>query len=284
MTFSNKIIITSSLILIISLGLLSTNQYIQVRNQADQQIQESVDEILHLMSTNIQSVMQTKSDITAYAVAELNGDFSDQNFIKVFSKPTIKKHFLLAGLGRQNDGSWVGNDPAWSPNNYDPRKRMWFKEAKKQRKQLFTTPYADAASGEIMISFSAPLFSDDRFYGAIFTDVSLKKLADISNSAKMFDAGYAFIVSSDGNFIAHPDSRLNGQSISTVFNQPLDTSLDTPVALDLNGKKTWVQFKPVGDLGWFLGVALQDKVMFSAVNQLRSDAILYSLLAVIIAI
>ena len=284
MKFAHKIVIASSVILTLSLALLSTNQYLNVKAQIDNQVENSVNELVHSMSTNIKSVMEAKSDITAYAVNELNGNYSDENFVAVFSKPTVKKHFLLAGIGRQGDGSWIGNDANWSPPNYDPRQRMWFQEAQKQGKQLFTAPYADAATGEIMISFAAPLYDAGSFYGAIFTDVSLKGLAEISNSANLFGAGYAFIVSADGNFIAHPEAKYNGKPISDVFGSQLNTSSSEPFAIELNGEKTWIKFNSLDGLGWHLGVALQDDIVYSAVYSLRTDAIIYSLIAVVIAV
>ncbi|WP_420589468.1 methyl-accepting chemotaxis protein [Bacterioplanoides sp.] len=284
MKFAHKIVITSSVILAISLITLSLNQYFNVKQQIDKQVSDSVDEIVTAMSMNIQEVMATKADLTAYSVSQLGSNFSDEHFREVFSQPIIKKHFLLAGLGRESDGSFIGNDPNWSPSNYDPRKRMWYQEAKSQGKLLFTAPYADAATGEILISTAMPVYESGRFYGAIFTDVSLKGLAEISNRANLFGAGYAFIVSADGDFIAHPEAKYNGKPMSEVFGSQLNTASSEPVAIELNGKKTWVQFNSLDGLGWHLGVALNDDIVHASIYSLRNDAIIYSLIAIALAI
>ncbi len=70
---------------------------------------------------------------------------------------------------------------------------------------MITAPYADSASGEILVS-DATLVKDSatgQFLGSIFYDVSLAELAELVNEVKLFDAGYVFIVSEDGTTIAH---------------------------------------------------------------------------------
>jgi len=282
MKFSHKIIIAASLILILSLGLLSSYQYYQVKTEINNQVNASTEEIVTSLSNNIEAVMETKADITAYAISLIGNDLSDEHFVNVLSQPIIKKHFLLAGVGLEN-GHFIGNDPSWSPSNYDPRKRMWYQEAKRQNRMLFTPPYADAASGEIMVSVAAPLKVNGEFKGALFTDVSLEGLADISNSVNLFGAGYAFIVSKNGNFIAHPEAKYNGKPISEVFSSDVSPSnAMSHTVLDNNDHL--MVFSPLEKLDWHLGVALNEDIVFAPVNKLRRDAIMYSLLALIIAV
>lgn len=282
MKFAHKIIIAASLILILSLGLLSSYQYYQVKTEINNQVNASTEEIVTSLSNNIEAVMETKADITAYAISLIGNDLSDENITKVLNQPMIKKHFVLAGIGLEN-GHFLGNDPNWNPSNFDPRKRMWYQEAKKLNQLLFTVPYADAASGEIMISVAAPLKVNGEFRGAIFTDVSLKGLADISNSVNLFGAGYAFIVSKDGNFIAHPEAKYNGKPISEVFSSDVSPSNAMSHTL-LNNSDHLMVFSPLEKLDWHLGVALNEDIVFAPVNKLRRDAIMYSLLALIIAV
>jgi len=282
MKFVHKIIIAASFILVLSLGLLSSYQYYQVKTEINNQVNASTAEIVTSLSNNIEAVMNTKADLTAYAVSLIGDNLTDEHLVKILSKPIIKKHFLLAGVGLE-DGHFIGNDPNWRPSNYDPRKRMWYQEAKRQNNILFTPPYADAASGEIMVSVASPLNVNGEFKGAIFTDVSLKGLADISNSVNLFGAGYAFIVSKDGNFIAHPEVKYNGKPISAVFNNDVSPE-KTMSQTELNNSQHLMVFSPLEEFEWHLGVALDEDIVFAPVNKLRRDAIMYSLLALIIAV
>lgn len=282
MKFAHKIIAAASFILMLSLGLLSSYQYIQVKSEIDNQVNASAEEIVHSLSNNIKAVMETKADLTAYAVSLIGNDLSDSHVANVLSQPMMKKHFLLAGVGHEDSGHFIGNDPNWSPSNYDPRQRMWYQEAKKQNQILFTPPYADAATGEIMISVAAPLNVYNQFKGALFTDVSLKGLADISNSAELFGAGFAFIVDGQGNFIAHPDAKFNGKPMAEALG---DVQLTEGMSsAEINSESHLMIFSPLKEFDWYLGVALNEDIIFAPVNKLRTDAIMYSALAVIFGI
>lgn len=282
MKFAHKVTIAASLILILSLGFLSSYQYFQVKTEINNQVNSSTEEIVTSLSNNVVDVMATKADLTAYAISLIGNDLSDEHVVSVLNQPIIKKHFLLAGIGLEN-GHFIGNDPSWQPSNYDPRKRMWYQEAKKQNRLLFTAPYADAASGEIMVSVAAPLMINGEFKGALFTDVSLKGLADISNSVDLFGAGYAFIVGKDGSFIAHPKANYNGKPMSQVFDS--DVTLTAGMThTEIDNDNNLLIFSPLESLDWYLGIVLNEDIIFAPVTKLRQDAIMYSILALIIAV
>jgi len=284
MKFAHKIVAAASLILLLSLGLLSGYQYFQVKTEINNQVNASTEELVASLSQSIEAVMATKSDLTSYAANLIGDDLSLEHISEVIDQPIIKKHFLLAGVGVEATGVTIGNDPGWNPpSDYDPRKRTWYMDAKKHKKTLFTAPYSDADTGEILISAATPLNINGQFSGALFTDLSLKSLADISNSAELFGAGFAFIVSKDGNFIAHPDSKYNGKPMSDAFKAGLQLKTGTQETV-IDGAKNLIVFTLLEDLDWYLGVALNEDIIFSPVNKLRRDAIVYSLLALIIAV
>lgn len=281
MKFVHKIVISTSLILILSLGSLSSYQYFQVKQQINDQVSLSVAELVDSMKNNIETVMAEKSDLTRFAASLLESDLSDEHFQKVLDQPVIKEQFILAGMGLES-GHFIGNDPSWHPQNYDPRKRMWYQEAKQQGRQLFTKPYADASTGDILISVASPLFKSGQFEGALFADINLKSLADISNKTDLFGAGYAFIVGNNGDFIAYPDASMNGHPMSQVFGKQLDVTQQTR-HIKIDGSMHTVIFEPLSGLDWSLGIVLDEQVIYATADKLRSDAIFYSLLALVVA-
>lgn len=284
MKFAHKIVAAASLILLLSLGLLSTYQYFQVKSEITHQVDASTKELVTALSHNIEAVIETKSDITNYAASIVGDDFSKENILKILNQPVMKKNFLLAGVGVEATGETLANDPNWTPpSGYDPRVRAWYKDAKAKNGFIFTAPYSDADTGEILISAAAPLKSNGRFSGVLFTDLSLKGLADISNSAEFFGAGFAFVVSNNGDFIAHPDSKYNGKPMSNAFDSNLQLTEGTQEAY-IDGTKNLIIFSKLKGVDWYIGVALNEDIIFAPVNKLRRDAILYSLIALIIAV
>lgn len=153
----------------------------------------------------------------------------------VITRPIVKETFLLAGLGFEEDGSNINNDPGWSPGpTWDPRARPWYIDAKKSGKLIITAPYADSASGEILVSIATPVYDNGDFIGAIFYDVSLAGLAELVNKVQLFDAGYVFIVSGDGTTIAHPNTEMNGKPMKDFLGEV--TIKEDPQQIEIEGK------------------------------------------------
>lgn len=286
MKFSHKIIAAASLILVLSLGLLSSYQYFQVKKEINNQVDASTKELVTSLSHNIEAVITTKSDLTTYAASLIGEDLSKEHIINVLNQPTMKNNFLLAGIGVEATGETIASDPSWTPpSGYDPRSRSWYKDAKNANSFIFTAPYSDADSGEILISAAIPLKNNGQFSGVFFTDLSLKGLAEISNSADFFGAGFAFVVDANGNFIAHPDSQYNGKPMSNAFESNLQLSEGTQEII-INGAKNLIILSKLEGVGvdWYIGVALNEDIIFAPVSKLRTDAIMYSLFALIIAV
>lgn len=93
MKFAHKIVVAASLILLISLGLLSTYQYFQVKAEINNQVDASTKELVTALSHNIEAVIETKSDITNYAASLVGDDFSKDNILKVLNQPVMKRIF-----------------------------------------------------------------------------------------------------------------------------------------------------------------------------------------------
>ena len=98
MKFAHKIVAAASFILLLSLSLLSSYQYFQVKTEIDKQVAASTEELVVSLSNNIKAVMATKSDLTAYAASMIGQDLSVENVTKVLNQPIMKKHFILLNL------------------------------------------------------------------------------------------------------------------------------------------------------------------------------------------
>jgi methyl-accepting chemotaxis protein len=195
----------------------------------------------------------------------------------------MKNTFLLTGLGFERDGSYTSNDPSWNPgSDWNPRARPWYIDAKHARDLVITAPYADSATKEILVSIATPVFTSGEFTGAIFFDVSLGGLAERVNQVSLFDAGYLFIVAGDGTVIAHPEEKYNGKPMSDFLgNQALSNNV---VTTELNGKTVKLSFTQVAGQNWYIGTILDESLAFAAVDKLKTDSIIYSVVALIAGI
>jgi sigma-B regulation protein RsbU (phosphoserine phosphatase) len=67
-----------------------------------------------------------------------------------------------------------------------------------------TVPYVDAITGDAIVSYVRPLWSKDRtgVEGLVGMDVTLDQIADLIDSVRLGDSGFAFMAMSNGNVVA----------------------------------------------------------------------------------
>ncbi len=283
MKFKHKVVSVSALVLLIALFILSIIQYYSVQSAIKTQAEQSVDEIIQGISNTVAAQMNGATDLAALATNLVaDTDTLDQAF-PILSQPKLTESFILIGYGEQNSGKYVASDPSWNPGpDWDPRKRPWYIDAKAANEMIITAPYADAVSKEILVSIGAPVKKQGQFHGAIFYDVSLAKLGKMINSFNLFDAGYAFMLTADGTVISHPNLALNGGNASEFLgNIPIKEQLQY---VELDGQQQMVLFKEVEGLDWYLGIALKQDIVFAALSDLQLDAMIFAVIAVILAI
>ncbi|MEZ8104892.1 chemotaxis protein [Vibrionales bacterium C3R12] len=283
MKFSHKIVAASSILLLVTVSLLTAKQYFTMQSEVQSQVNESVIEIIDGVKNTVASEINNRKAIAAYSTSMLEVDLSPQHISDVITRPVVKDTFLLVGLGFENDGSNINNDPSWNPgSSWDPRSRPWYKAAQQANKLIITAPYADSATNEILVSIATPVRENGNFIGSIFYDVSLAGLAEIVNKVTLFDAGYLFLVSENGTTIAHPESSMNGKPMSEYL--PNVSIKESPQYVDLDGKTFAVDFSKVPGEDWYVGAILDEGIAFQAVYDLRDSSILYTLIALVLSI
>ncbi|ORR16482.1 chemotaxis protein, partial [Vibrio cholerae] len=285
MKFSHKIVAASSVLLLATVALLSGSQYFKVRDEIRSMVSDSVDEIVDGVSKTTAEVINGRKSIAQYATSLIENNPEPDNVRTIISQPLIKNTFLLVGFGLEKDGSNINNDPSWNPGpTWDPRVRPWYKDAKNAGKLVITAPYADSASGEILVSVATPVkdSATGQFLGSIFYDVSLAELAELVNEVKLFDAGYVFIVSEDGTTIAHPKKEFNGKPMSEFLGES-KINVDTHQVI-INGKPYAVSFSDVEGEDWYVGVVIDEEIAYAALDELRRSTLIFTVIALVISV
>jgi len=115
----------------------------------------------------------------------------------------------------------------------------WLKDpASKPVDQLITTlsPYMDGVTGKLIVSFMRPVWTKDRtdVAGVVGADLTLDQMADIVQSVKIADTGFAFLAMSNGNVLAvTPEGEKTlgiSNSSPSVFDRSLRKSTQPAIA------------------------------------------------------
>lgn len=284
MKFRHKVVTASSILLLITVSLLSTQQVMTIRSQTQEHINSSVKEILTSVSNTVQSEMNAKKDLARSITEIIELSPNDRTYVKdILEKPTPKSSFLAIGFGYESNGYVIENDDGWDAGpDYDPRQRPWFIAAKNKGDLVVTDPYVDASSKNVIISVGTPVKQNGQFLAGMFYDLELTTLSDLVNQVNLFDAGYLFLVTDDGTTIAHPQSKYNGEKLNSYLPQ-VDLNKATQ-HIEVDNNPYMVSLTHIPSENWYVGAIIDETAAYSVVGELRNSAIIYSVIAVLASV
>ncbi|WP_025524812.1 methyl-accepting chemotaxis protein [Vibrio parahaemolyticus] len=284
MKFRHKVVTASSILLLITVSLLSTQQVMTIRSQTQEHISSSVKEILTSVSNTVQSEMNAKKDLARSITEIIELSPNDRTYVKdILEKPTPKSSFLAIGFGYESNGFVIENDDGWDAGpDYDPRQRPWFIAAKNKGDLVVTDPYVDASSKNVIISVGTPVKQNGQFLAGMFYDLELTTLSDLVNQVNLFDAGYLFLVTDDGTTIAHPQSKYNGEKLNSYLPQ-VDLNKATQ-HIEVDSNPYMVSLTHIPSENWYVGAIIDETAAYSVVGELRNSAIIYSIIAVLASV
>jgi len=170
--------------------------------------------------------------------------------------------------------------------SYNYSQQAWFRKPQELRKPLWSEPYFDQGGGNtLMCTYSVPLLAKDKrqsFRGVVTCDISLSWLSNLLTSLPLKNGGYAFIISEQGEFLAHPERRMvMGETIfqiaegkkdenlrSLAKNMVLGKSGFAPYTSMVTGKSGWLAYTPIPSTQWSLGVVFSREELLAKVFQL----------------
>lgn len=151
----------------------------------------------------------------------------------------------------------------------------WYQIPKELKRPLWSEPYFDDGGGNIiMTTYSVPLFkkvgSERKFVGILTADISLDWLQEIISEIKVYETGYAFLISKTGTIITHPNkdlimnetifsiaSEMNNSDLREIGRRMIrgETSFTEIEYYNVaDGKLSWISYAPVPINGWSIGI------------------------------
>lgn len=283
MKFRSKIVIATSALFLATLTIGGVMQQSKVRATADLQINQSIHELINSVMNSISFELSSTRDLVNSTVESLNLDATNTSFVtNIIGSNTLQKSFQAIGIGYESDGTLVTNTD-WQPDgSYDARQRPWYIDAKKNNATILTTPYVDSSTQEVIISVASPLTNvDGGFIGNVVFDVSLEPLTQLVNQTNLFDAGYLFVITSDGSTIAHPNKANYGVPIEKYA--PGVQIVSGRQEIEIDGKDFIINLEEVPNENWFVGSLIDKEIVFSTIDDLQNLLIIFTIVSVLLA-
>ncbi|MCE0492540.1 methyl-accepting chemotaxis protein [Vibrio salinus] len=283
MKFKQKVVAASSLILVLSLSSLSFHQLGVTEENIESFVNKTIKESVSSVNKMVHNELSAKESMAKMFAETISLNPLNKDYVyAVASQPELKSKFIGSGIGYQRDGSIVKNGTNKLPKGYDPRKRPWYKQAVQEKKLIVTKPFASAATKEMIISIAVPIYQSGQLVGSTFFNLSLSDLSTLVNSVNLFDAGHLFLVSNTGITITYPDKAYVGRPLTDFLpNVQLKAGMQN---FELDGKNFLINFTRLPGKDWYVGAIVNKDIAFKALTKLRNDAVIYTLLGVIVSI
>jgi sigma-B regulation protein RsbU (phosphoserine phosphatase) len=178
------------------------------------------------------------------------------------------------------------NYPAWD----------WYRKPVEKGAPVWSEPYFDTGGGnELMATYSVPLYQQhrkkDSLLGVITADVSLKWLQKIVSQIKIFNTGFAFLISQKGTIITHPDTNyIMRESIFSLAEKFKDPALKkiglemvagredfVPLNSEFYQGKCWIYYTHLSNNDWSLGFVFPEKELYADLTDLNQMLIIIAL-------
>ncbi len=183
----------------------------------------------------------------------------------------------------------------------------WYQLPKLTEKPLWTEPYYDTGGGNVlMTTYAVPFYrnvnGERKFSGVVTADISLEWIQDSFVDLKLYDTGYAMLLSKNGSFIYHPINELvMNETIFSLAESLNDTELwDVGKALVRDREKRFIvrpnhrgnnesfyYFTPIPAGDWSLVFLFPKEEVLKEVNALFRETLfmdLFGWLVLVLAI
>ncbi|MBQ4835946.1 methyl-accepting chemotaxis protein [Pseudoalteromonas luteoviolacea] len=286
MKIRTKFSVASALVVFIIILVFSGSTYWFINNSMKQKTAAYVADTTQLLAISINNWLSQKAAQVHLVKTQLDVDFSVENFQKALNTPYFSSSFLLAfGTVETETGLRSNNPNRQNPPGVDFRQRAWYTLAKQQGRTVFTSPYVDAATGELLLSVVSPVNYQGQFKGVIGGDLSLTTIANSINAVDFDNTGFAFLVDKEGEIISHQQTELNGKTLRDISPNLSLSKLQSVLEVKVQGKEHIVYYYPLDDQygnEWFLAVMLDKDKVYQVLNQMTVNTFIIAIIAIVL--
>lgn len=272
MTLTKKLLIISGLIVAALAFIQASISAYSIRNHILSSISSS--NMLYGESgsrTISEWINEKKNMVSAFADA-LNRTDSIE---KITSQ--IKTIDMAGGFGSvlygTKDGDTYRAKGINTKAGYDPRIRPWYKNAIDGSEVYLSEPYVGTSSGMLITTVSKQVVIDGKPQGVAMATLPLDKIKADILSIKVPGKGEAFLLSSSGTIIAHPNPELANQPLpklsEDITSSELIKNANTSHLLDanINGTQYLLTVSRVKGTNWYLVLMSQKSVLLEPMKQ-----------------
>lgn len=167
----------------------------------------------------------------------------------------------------------------------DPTTRGWWQQAIAENGLIYTAPYKDFASGQMIVSIAEPLTIDGE-QAVMLADITIDTLTQLVGNVGSDENVQGFLLDAEGNVISHENEAfLPREDGNTVLKDALGVDVENVSELrDYDGKMKYISTAKVNATGWTFGIMEFKSVVTNQVIKNIVLVIMVGLVTLIIAL
>jgi len=274
---------------------ISTLRKIMEQFHAVQQIAEDLSSVLEHTKITEKELLELLSDIVKnnYEICGCEVSFEPYAFDKT-------KYYFSPYFYR--DGDVVKCPDLSNQADHKYLEQNWYVTPKKLNKAVWSEPYQEEES-IFMVTYSQPFYKiingKKKFCGVVGCDVHLNWLGKFISDIKILESGFVFILSSQGDYIAHKRkdyshlddnifslAKSRGEIERKVLGEKMtshQTGFEEYYSHTLN-EKCFVYYTPLEETGWALGVVIPQDELLSDLNTITLKLFIMGLVGYILTL
>jgi len=298
-----KFILTTIIICMICLSVISVVSFNVSSEIVSEKVQKEMEYLSQRYSKELEGWMDTQTQMLKTLSAELRVDekYKDENFGKYITEIyetvndngyfydiyfTYTDNTMISATGYVPDGSVdFVND------------REWFSNAVESKEIYYSSPYADAETGTMVVTVSSAIFENDKLIGVLCADIYVDTIIDKVNNAEVPDNSYAYMLDDNLGVVVHPNEGygyVNDEpvSVSEVGNgiykeleqQRTSDNNELVLVKDYDGTVRGFFEAEFSNTGWIVGIAIDEAVMVEGTDRLLQGYLFADVISLIVSI
>ncbi|MDR6712615.1 methyl-accepting chemotaxis protein [Pseudomonas hunanensis] len=282
--FSHKILLAAALVVAVAFTcFVLFNDYRQ-RQSLRSDTQSSLQDLGNLTAGNIRNWLDSRIQLLDSLAQQVAVDGPGKPSLdRALALPVYASNFQLTYFGGQ-DGRMQSVPGGNRAADYDPRQRGWYKAASTANQTIVTEPYLSASAGKLVITLATPVQQGGRLLGVSGVDTDLQTISTLINALDFNGRGHAFIVNAQGKILIHPKAELALKSLADVYPSDTPRIASGLKEVEFEGRRQFISFTHVDGVpsaDWYVALVLDQDAAFAMLSELRTSAVVATLIAVL---
>ncbi len=169
----------------------------------------------------------------------------------------------------------------------DPTTRDWWIDAMAEGKLIYTAPYTDFATGQMIVSIAVPCEIGGE-QAAVLADITIDNMLALVKNVSDDKSIQTFLLAEDNSVITHEnEDYLPKEEGNTILTDELQIDLEddgVSTFTDYDGRTKYSIVKPVATTGWKLGITQDTSVIRKKVNRNLMPPLIVDLILLIVSV